>query len=105
MPCSKSSNIISTSFGSSVSYDFDLEEFDQISKNAQDFISQLLKLSPRVRLTAEQCLDHPWLMEKDILSVAVNMLVFEKVGLKMIWTYIKNIICTSKIGNKPKRIV
>jgi len=51
---------------SNVSYDFDLEEFDQISKNAQDFISQLLKLSPRVRLTAEQCLDHPWLMEKDI---------------------------------------
>ena len=50
----------------SVTYDFDLEEFDIISENAQDFISQLLRLSPRNRLTAEQCLDHPWLLEQDI---------------------------------------
>ena len=50
----------------SVTYDFDLEEFDMISENAQDFISQLLRLSPRNRLTAEQCLDHPWLLEQDI---------------------------------------
>ena len=50
----------------SVTYDFDLKEFDIISENAQDFISQLLRLSPRNRLTAEECLDHPWLLEQDI---------------------------------------
>ena len=38
----------------SVTYDFDLEEFDLISSNARDFISQLLRLSPRNRLSAEQ---------------------------------------------------
>lgn len=51
---------------SNVTYDFDLEEFDIISQNAQDFISQLLRLSPRSRLSAQECLDHPWLLEKDI---------------------------------------
>ena len=42
----------------SVQFDFDLEEFDSISENAQDFISQLLKKSPRIRLNADQCLEH-----------------------------------------------
>jgi len=51
---------------SNVQFDFDLEEFDSISENAQDFISQLLKKSPRTRLTADQCLEHSWLMELDI---------------------------------------
>jgi len=43
---------------SNVQFDFDLEEFDSISENAQDFISQLLKKSPRTRLDASQCLEH-----------------------------------------------
>ena len=42
----------------SVQFDFDLEEFDSISENAQDFISCLLKKSPRTRLSADQCLEH-----------------------------------------------
>lgn len=42
----------------SVQFDFDLEEFDSISENAQDFISCLLKKSPRTRLDASQCLEH-----------------------------------------------
>jgi len=51
---------------SNVQFDFDLEEFDSISENAQDFISQLLKKSPRIRLNADQCLEHSWLMEQDL---------------------------------------
>lgn len=51
---------------SNVQFDFDLEEFDSISENAQDFISQLLKKSPRTRLDASQCLEHSWLMERDL---------------------------------------
>jgi len=51
---------------SNVQFDFDLEEFDSISENAQDFISCLLKKSPRTRLDASQCLEHSWLMEKDL---------------------------------------
>jgi len=51
---------------SNVQFDFDLEEFDSISENAQDFISQLLKKSPRIRLDADQCLEHSWLMEQDL---------------------------------------
>jgi len=57
---------------SNVTFDFDLEEFDQISENACDFISQLLKLSPRNRLTAEQCLEHGWLLEQDIGQTVIK---------------------------------
>jgi len=57
---------------SNVTFDFDLEEFDQISENARDFISQLLRLSPRNRLSAEQCLEHGWLMEQDIGQTVIK---------------------------------
>jgi len=57
---------------SNVHFDFDLEEFDSISENAQDFISQLLKKSPRTRLTADQCLEHSWLMEFDITKNVIR---------------------------------
>merc|ERR1712110_1146311 len=49
-----------------VVYDFDEPEFDVISANAKNFISNLLLLRPSNRLTASQCLEHPWLLEQDI---------------------------------------
>ena len=32
----------------------------------QDFIAQLLMRNARHRLSAAQCMEHPWLMERDI---------------------------------------
>ena len=32
----------------------------------QDFIAQLLMRNARHRLSAAQCMEHPWLMEQDI---------------------------------------
>jgi len=49
-----------------VLYDFDEPEFDPISVNAKDFISHLLMKNGRNRMTATQCLEHPWLLEQDI---------------------------------------
>jgi len=46
---------------SRVKYDFDEEEFDIISADALDFISQLLQKQPENRSSAKQCLSHPWL--------------------------------------------
>ncbi|XP_071102806.1 serine/threonine-protein kinase 17B-like [Haliotis cracherodii] len=46
---------------SQVKLDFPAELFGEISDLAQDFISCLLVKNPRKRLTARQCLDHPWL--------------------------------------------
>jgi len=47
-------------------YDFDEPEFDLISSNAKDFISRLLILNARNRVSATECLNHPWLLEQDI---------------------------------------
>jgi myosin-light-chain kinase len=42
-------------------FDFDNDEFDDISHNAKSFISNLLVNSMDDRLTAEESLHHPWL--------------------------------------------
>ncbi|KAG8184111.1 hypothetical protein JTE90_008897 [Oedothorax gibbosus] len=41
--------------------DFDDEAFDEISQEAKLFISQLLVKQVKKRLSAEECLKHPWL--------------------------------------------
>ena len=46
---------------SGIAYDFDDEAFDAISEEAKDFISKLLVKFQNKRLTASQCLLHPWL--------------------------------------------
>ena len=47
-----------------VIYDFDEPEFDPISAEAKDFISQLLMKNARSRLSAATALAHPWLAER-----------------------------------------
>ena len=47
---------------SGINYDFDDEAFDSISDEAKDFISKLLVKFQNKRLTAAQCLMHPWLL-------------------------------------------
>ncbi|CAF2129277.1 unnamed protein product [Rotaria magnacalcarata] len=45
-------------------YDFDDESFTDISKEAKDFISKLLVKDKDKRLSARQCLAHPWLTRR-----------------------------------------
>ena len=47
---------------SGINYDFEDEAFDNISDEAKDFISKLLVKFQNKRLTAAQCLMHPWLL-------------------------------------------
>ena len=44
-------------------FDFDDEDgaFDNISEQAKEFVSDLLCLRPKDRLTVDDCLSHPWL--------------------------------------------
>ena len=44
-------------------YTLDVEEFEQISKAAKDFIGKLLVKKKENRLPAEKCLEHEWLKE------------------------------------------
>jgi len=47
-------------------YDFDYEEFDNVSPEAKDFISRLLRKKSENRMSAAECLDHSWLEENQI---------------------------------------
>ncbi|XP_065844960.1 death-associated protein kinase 2-like isoform X2 [Oscarella lobularis] len=42
-------------------YDLDDEYFGDVSDEAKDFISKLLILNPKKRMTLDECLSHPWL--------------------------------------------
>lgn len=41
-------------------YDFPSEEWDHISKDAKDLVKNMLKINPKERYSAAQCLTHPW---------------------------------------------
>nr|XP_046259562.1 myosin light chain kinase, smooth muscle isoform X2 [Scatophagus argus] len=47
----------------SASWDFEDEAFDEISDNAKDFITNLLKKDMKARLTCTQCFEHTWLKQ------------------------------------------
>ena len=44
-------------------YDFDYEEFDEVTAVGKDFITRLLRKEPARRMTAAACLQHEWLRE------------------------------------------
>lgn len=49
-------------------FDYPEEYWDTISKDAKDFINNLLKTDPKQRLTAEAALKHPWLVKAEEVS-------------------------------------
>jgi len=97
---------------SNVQFDFDLEEFDSISENAQDFISCLLKKSPRTRLSADQCLEHSWLMERDLSKRVIKTDNLKAFLARRRWQRcgqairalkrLKNLSASSSLENSPE---
>ncbi|XP_060118705.1 myosin light chain kinase, smooth muscle isoform X1 [Heteronotia binoei] len=57
----------------SATWDFDDEAFDEISDDAKDFISNLLKKDMKDRLDCTRCLQHPWL-QKDTKHMEAKQL-------------------------------
>ncbi|XP_061547595.1 myosin light chain kinase, smooth muscle-like isoform X2 [Phycodurus eques] len=47
----------------SATWDFEDEAFDEISDDAKDFITRLLKKDMKARLSCHQCLEHTWLKQ------------------------------------------
>lgn len=46
-------------------FSFEGENWDKITKEAKDFITNMLQLEPENRRSAEEILKHPWLKIKD----------------------------------------
>lgn len=49
-------------------YDFPVEEWSGISKEAKDLVSNMLKFDPKNRFSAKDCLSHAWIKKYDQLS-------------------------------------
>jgi calcium-dependent protein kinase len=49
-------------------YDFPIEEWATISKEAKDIVTNMLKYHPKQRLSAKDCLTHAWIKKHDQLS-------------------------------------
>jgi len=49
-----------------------LQEFDVVTQDAKDFISGLLIKNHKARMTAVQCLKHPWLCYDDDVDDNLN---------------------------------
>uniref|UniRef100_A0A8C2K0V4 Myosin light chain kinase, smooth muscle n=1 Tax=Cyprinus carpio TaxID=7962 RepID=A0A8C2K0V4_CYPCA len=61
----------------SATWDFEDEAFDEISDEAKDFISNLLKKDMKARLSCDQCFQHPWL-KQDTTNMEVKKLSKER---------------------------
>eukprot|EP00092_Neocalanus_flemingeri_P102821 GFUD01131530.1.p1 GENE.GFUD01131530.1~~GFUD01131530.1.p1 ORF type:complete len:330 (-),score=76.47 GFUD01131530.1:85-1074(-) len=70
-------------------FDFDCDEFDIISENGKDFITQLLKNKMSKRMTASQCLDHGWLLEQNIGHHVINTENLRKFMARRRWQAIR----------------
>ena len=55
----------------SCDYNFELPNFAKVTDTAKDFISRLLVLEAEQRLTADQCLTHPWLTDNRVRAVVM----------------------------------
>ncbi|XP_075032660.1 myosin light chain kinase 2, skeletal/cardiac muscle [Mixophyes fleayi] len=62
--------------------DFDEEPFEQVSEEAKDFISNLLVRDKSGRMSAAQCLKHPWLNDLARKAKLCNRLLKSQIELR-----------------------
>jgi calcium-dependent protein kinase len=53
-------------------FDFPNDEWGKVSKEAKSLISGMLKYEPKGRLSAKECLSHPWFKMNEINNEAIN---------------------------------
>ena len=53
--------------------EFDTQNLDEISAEAQDLIKLLLSVDPDQRPSAEKALQHPWFMRKKVGKIKSTM--------------------------------
>lgn len=62
-----------------------------ISKEAQDLISKILVVDPEMRLTVDQCLDHPWFSQKVELTEQRKVSILPSSFFQTGYFFFKNI--------------
>uniref|UniRef100_A0A667XXY3 Si:dkey-240h12.4 n=1 Tax=Myripristis murdjan TaxID=586833 RepID=A0A667XXY3_9TELE len=81
-----------------MNYKFDERYFSTTSNMAKDFIQKLLVKNPNDRLTAEECLNHPWIKPLTRKQVAnrnrssINMKNFKKFNARRKWKMSYNMV-------------
>ncbi|KAG5264612.1 hypothetical protein AALO_G00256110 [Alosa alosa] len=79
-------------------YEFDDQHFSQTSAMAKDFIQKLLVKDQKERMTAEDCLLHPWIKPLTRTQIAkrnrssINMKNFKKFNAKRKWKMSYNMV-------------
>ncbi|KAI6073033.1 Death-associated protein kinase 2-like isoform X1 [Aix galericulata] len=79
-------------------YEFEEHHFSQTSEMAKDFIRQLLVKEPRERMTASECLVHPWIKPLSRKQAAkrsrssINMKNFRKFNARRKWKLSYNMV-------------
>ncbi|XP_070841388.1 death-associated protein kinase 2 [Chaetodon trifascialis] len=81
-----------------MNYKFDAQHFSMTSSMAKDFIQKLLVKNPNERLTAEECLLHPWIKpitRKEMANrnrSSINMKNFKKFNARRKWKMSYNMV-------------
>ncbi|XP_022613118.1 death-associated protein kinase 2-like [Seriola dumerili] len=81
-----------------LNYEFDAQSFSMTSSMAKDFIQKLLLQSPSERMTAEECLLHPWIKPITRKQAAnrnrssINMKNFKKFNARRKWKMSFNMV-------------
>ncbi|XP_070702256.1 death-associated protein kinase 2 [Pempheris klunzingeri] len=81
-----------------MNYEFDARHFSMTSSMAKDFIEKLLVKNPNERMTAEECLLHPWIKPITRKQVAnrnrssINMKNFKKFNARRKWKMSYNMV-------------
>lgn len=71
-------------------YEFPVEEWSSVSSEAKNLLTQMLKYDPRERISALNCLSHPWLkineskLDKNISQGALRNMRQFKVSIQLI---------------------
>jgi len=85
-------------------HNFPSEDWKGVSREARDFIRQLLQTDPRKRMTVEEALNHPWLIMHTHTDVVMSAGVSEEVMVKGLRLSRRGSIFCGRIAKRKMRM-
>ena len=91
-------------------YHFPREDWNDISREAMDFIVRLLQSDPRKRMTVEQAINHPWIVRHNMISSDYMVMnddeCEDKSSVEVVYSprmRKKSVVCGSDDNSAPRR--